>query len=187
MSWRSVFTIPNVISVVRLAMLPTYVGLMADGRVVAGSWFFGLLAFTDWIDGYIARRFNQVSELGKVIDPVADRVVFFVGIGAAMYYGFFPTWFGVVILVREVSIAVLMVGATALGMERFPVTKLGKWATFALMSAVPWITLGSAGGYWSVFTVLGWAAGIPGAIVSYISFAKYIPTVRAHMASGRQP
>ena len=75
MSWRSVFTIPNVMSVVRLAMLPTYVGLMADGRVVAGSWFFGLLAFTDWIDGYIARRFNQVSELGKVIDPVAASLI----------------------------------------------------------------------------------------------------------------
>lgn len=185
MSWRSIVTIPNAITVVRLAMLPTYVGLMADGRVVAGSWFFGLLAFTDWIDGYIARRFNQVSEFGKVIDPVADRVVFFVGIGAAMYYDHFPTWFGVIILVREVSIAVLMVSATALGMERFPVTRLGKWATFALMSAVPWITIGTAGGWWSAFTYLGWAAGIPGVVVSYVSFVKYIPTVRAHMASGR--
>lgn len=186
-TWRSVFTVPNLISLMRLAMLPTYVGLMADNRIVAGSWFFGLLAFTDWIDGYIARRFNQVSELGKIIDPIADRLVFFVGIGAAMYYGHFPNWFGIVILVREVSIAALMVGATALGMERFPVTKLGKWATFALMSAVPWITLGSAGGWWSVFTVLGWAAGIPGAIISYVSFVKYIPTVRAHMASSREP
>jgi cardiolipin synthase len=67
-------------------MLPTFVSLFADGRVVAGSWFFGLLASTDWIDGYIARRFNQVSELGKILDPIADRTVFFVGIGAALYY-----------------------------------------------------------------------------------------------------
>lgn len=185
MSWRSVLTVPNVITLVRLAMLPTYVGLMADDRVVAGSWFFGALAFTDWIDGWIARRFNQVSELGKVIDPVADRLVFFVGIGAVLYYGHFPLWFGVVILVREVSIAVLMVGATIFGMERFPVTRMGKWATFALMSAVPWITIGTAGGVWTAFTYLGWAVGIPGVIVSYVSFFRYIPTVRAHMASGR--
>ena len=71
-------------------MLPTFVGLFADGRVVAGSWFFGLLASTDWIDGYIARRFNQVSELGKVLDPVVDRAVFFVGIGAALHFHYLP-------------------------------------------------------------------------------------------------
>lgn len=184
MRWRSVLTWPNLVTVIRLGMLPTYVSLMADGRVVAGSWFFGLLAATDWVDGYLARRLNQVSEFGKVIDPVADRLVFFIGIGTAMNYGFFPVWFGIVILVREISIAVLMVGATALGMERFPVTRLGKWATFALLCAVPWITLGSAGGLWSVFTVIGWAAGIPGVVISYLSFFKYLPTVRAHMAAG---
>jgi len=123
---RENLTIPNFLSLLRLAMLPTFVSLFADGRVVAGSWFFGLLAATDFVDGYIARRFNQVSELGKILDPIADRLVFFVGIGAAMYYDYLPVWFGVVILVREVSIAVLMVSATALGMERFPVTRLGK-------------------------------------------------------------
>jgi cardiolipin synthase len=112
--------------------------------------------------------------------------VFFVGIGAALYYDYLPMWFGIVILVREASIAVLMVVATAMGMERFPVTRLGKWATFALMAAVPWITLGSAGGAWTVFTYMGWAAGIPGVFVSYKSFFEYLPTVRSHLASGRR-
>ena len=107
---RSVFTLPNVITMIRIAMLPFFVLLMGDERVVAGSWFFGLLAFTDWIDGFVARRFNQVSEFGKVLDPVADRLIFFVGIGTVMYYDFFPVWLGIVILVREVAIAVLMVG-----------------------------------------------------------------------------
>jgi cardiolipin synthase len=124
--------------------------------------------------------------LGKILDPIADRLVFFVGIGAAMYYDYLPVWFGVVILVREVSIALLMIGATAMGMERFPVTRLGKWATFALLAAVPWITLGSAGGNWTIFTFMGWAAGIPGVIVSYKSFFDYLPSVRAHLASGRR-
>jgi cardiolipin synthase len=127
-----------------------------------------------------------VSELGKILDPIADRTVFFVGIGAALYYDYLPMWFGIVILIREVSIAVLMVVATAMGMERFPVTRLGKWATFALMAAVPWITLGSAGGVWTVFTYMGWAVGIPGVFVSYKSFFEYLPTVRSHLASGRR-
>ena len=184
MPLKSVLTLPNLVTLVRLAMLPTYVSLMADERVVAGSWFFGILAATDWIDGYLARRLNQVSVFGAIIDPVADRLVFFVGIGTAMNYGFFPVWCGVLILFREVSIAILMVGATALGMERFPVTRLGKRATFALLCAVPWITLGSAGGVWSFFTVIGWAAAVPGIIISYVSFVKYLPTVKAHMSSG---
>ncbi len=181
---RSVFTIPNVITLVRIALLPYFVLLMADGRVVAGSWFFGLLAFTDWIDGYIARRFNQVSEFGKVLDPVADRLIFFVGIGTVMYYEYFPAWLGIVILVREIAIAVLMVGATALGMDRFPVTKMGKQAAFALMSAVPWITIGTAGVVDSVY-LAGWVAAIPGVFFSYVSFVRYLPLVKANMSLRR--
>jgi cardiolipin synthase len=186
MRWRSILTWPNLITLVRLAMLPTYVALMADNRVVAGSWYFGVLAATDWIDGYVARRFNQVSEFGKIIDPVADRTVFFVGIGTAMYYGFFPVWTGVLILFREVSIALLMVGATALGMERFPVTAAGKKATFGLLCAVPWITLGTAGGWWRIFSIMGWTAIVPALGYSYLSFFQYLPTVKANMSSGRR-
>lgn len=186
MRWRSLLTWPNVITLIRLAMLPTYVSLMADGRVVAGSWYFGVLAATDWIDGYIARRFNQVSEFGKIIDPVADRTVFFVGIGAAMYYGAFPVWVGVLILVREISIAVLMVGATALGMERFPVTATGKKATFGLMCAVPWITMGGGGGWWRIIEVCGWVALVPALGYSYLSFFQYLPTVKANMSRGNR-
>ena len=102
-----------------------------------------------------------------------------------MYYGFFPVWTGALILVREVSIAALMVGATALGMERFPVTATGKKATFGLLCAVPWITLGTAGGWWRIFSVMGWTAIVPALGYSYLSFFQYLPTVRAHMSSGR--
>ena len=84
MALGSIFTVPNVITFVRLSLLPVYVVLLGDERIVAGSFFLGFLAATDWVDGYVARRFNQVSEFGKVLDPVADRAVFFVGIGAAM-------------------------------------------------------------------------------------------------------
>jgi cardiolipin synthase len=88
-----------------------------------------------------------------------------------------------VILVREVSIAIVMVVGTLLGMERFAVTRLGKWATFALLCAVPWITIGSAGGIWTAVEVVGWAVGIPGIIASYLAFFRYLPTVRANMSA----
>ena len=100
---RENLTIPNVLSVLRLARLPTFVSLFADGRVVAGSWFFGLLASTDWIDGYIARRFNQVSELGKILDPIADKVLTGGALIALSILGELPWWVTVVILIREVG------------------------------------------------------------------------------------
>lgn len=180
-----VWTVPNALTVARLCLLPVYVAWMSDHRYVAGAWFLGALMWTDFFDGWIARRFDQGSELGKIIDPVADRAIFGVGVVASMAYGAFPVWFGVLILVREGSIAALMLGATALGMERFPVTVLGKRATFAMMGAVGWLTLGAAGGNWTPFRWLGWAFGLPGIIVSYATFLQYVPLVRAHLASGR--
>lgn len=150
---------------------------------MAACFLLGVLGTTDWVDGYVARRFDQVSELGKVLDPVVDRLVFFVGIGAALWYGHFPVWFGFLVLLREISIATLMVGGTILGMSRFPVTILGKRATFALLCAVPWITIGSAGGAWRLVEFVGWAVGVPGLVLSYYTFFQYLPIVRANLSS----
>ena len=180
-----VWTVPNVLTVTRLGLLPVYVAWMVDHRYVAGAWFLGALMWTDFFDGWIARRFDQGSELGKVLDPVADRAIFFVGVVTSIVCGAFPAWFGALILLREGSMAALMLVATFRGMERFPVTVLGKRATFAMMCAVGWITLGSGGGNWVVAGWMGWTVGIPGIIVSYATFAQYVPLVRAHLASGR--
>lgn len=182
MAPRSVLTAPNVITLVRLALLPFYVSLLADDRVVAASFLLGTLGATDWVDGWVARRFNQISELGKVLDPVVDRLVFFVGVGASLWFGHFPAWFGGLILLREGSIAILMVGGTMLGMERFPVTVLGKRATFAILCAVPWITIGSAGGVWRLAEAAGWIVGIPGLVMSYVALFRYLPMVRENMS-----
>ena len=180
---RSVLTAPNVITLVRLAFLPWYLSLLSQDRPVAAGFLLGFLGMTDWVDGWVARRFNQISELGKVLDPVADRLVFFVGIGGAIWHQHFPMLFGALILIREVSIALLMVGGTMLGMERFPVTIAGKRATFALLCAVPWITVGGVGGAWTVVLLAGWTVGIPGLVLSYFTFFQYLPIVRAHMSS----
>lgn len=180
-----VWTVPNFLTVTRLALLPVYVSWMADHRYVAGAWFLGALMWTDFFDGWIARRFDQGSELGKVLDPVADRAIFGVGVVTSIVCGAFPAWFGTLILLREGAIAVLMLGATAMGMERFPVTRLGKRATFAMMASVGWLTLGAAGGNWVVFRWIGWIFGLPGIVASYATFLQYVPLVRAHLASGR--
>ena len=92
---------------------------------------------TDWVDGYAARHLHQVSELGKVLDPTADRLVFIVCGGAILIDGSVPTWFGVAVLVREIVVGATLVMLTVFGMKRFDVKWVGKAGTFALMFSLP--------------------------------------------------
>ena len=96
------WTAPNLITVVRLCCLPLFLYLLfgRDNRVAAGLLLGGLGA-TDWVDGWVARRFNQVSEIGKVLDPAADRILFVVGVGAIIIDGSAPLWFSILVVARE--------------------------------------------------------------------------------------
>ena len=89
-----ILTIPNVITLVRLCLLPVFLWLLfaRDNRAAAAG-LLAVLGTTDFLDGYIARHFNQVSELGKILDPVADRLLFFVAVGGIMLDGSVPLWF----------------------------------------------------------------------------------------------
>ena len=84
---------PNLISVGRLACIPVFLWLLFSVQDRwAAALLLGALGATDWIDGYIARRFDQVSELGKILDPTADRLMLLVGIFAIWIDGSVPTW-----------------------------------------------------------------------------------------------
>jgi cardiolipin synthase (CMP-forming) len=188
LSSHKVLTIPNIISFVRLCCIPVFLWLLFGRHNRAGAaWLLAGLGATDWIDGYIARNFAQVSELGKVLDPAADRLLFIVGIVGIIIDGSAPLWLSVLVVVREVLIAILLVVLTALGMKRFPVTWWGKTATFLLMFAFPLFLLSHAlEGRWHTFTaVLAWATGLPGLVISYATFADYLPKMRRALAEGR--
>ena len=126
--WRdNALTIPNLISILRLAAVPVFVWLlMGQNRPLAAAALLGILGATDWVDGWVARRFDQVSELGKVLDPTADRIMFLVAVFTMMIDGSVPIWFGILTLVREgvVAIAALVLGA--LGARALKVTWAGK-------------------------------------------------------------
>ena len=78
-----ILTVPNAITLVRLACIPLFLWLLfAQDDRASAAWLLGVVGATDWVDGYAARHLHQVSELGKVLDPTADRLVFIVCVGA---------------------------------------------------------------------------------------------------------
>jgi cardiolipin synthase (CMP-forming) len=157
-----------------------------DNRAGA-AWLLGGLGATDWVDGWLARRFNQVSEFGKVFDPTADRLLFIVGITGIIIDGAAPLWFAWLVVAREVVVGGTMAVATiAFKMQRFDVAFLGKLATFLLMFAVPGFMLGASDfpGH-TGFQIASWILGIPGLILSYWTAITYVPAIRSNIAAGR--
>ncbi len=182
-----ILTIPNIFSIVRLCCIPIFLYLLfgRDDRAAA-AWLLGGLGATDWVDGFIARRFGQVSELGKVLDPTADRLLFIVGIGGIIVDGAAPLWFAWLVVVREVLVGGAIAIATFAGMKRFDVSWCGKTATFLLMFAVPGFMLGSTDfpGH-SGFQAAAWILGVPGLILSWYTAALYVPKIRENLRAGR--
>ncbi|MGH9205293.1 MAG: CDP-alcohol phosphatidyltransferase family protein, partial [Acidimicrobiales bacterium] len=114
-----VFTLPNLISFARLGCVPLFAWLLlGQGQRLAAAGLLAALGATDWVDGYVARRFDQVSTLGKVLDPIADRVVVGVGVLCILIDGSAPVWFGVAVLVREALLSIVVAVLAALGAAR---------------------------------------------------------------------
>lgn len=185
----AILTIPNALSFVRIALIPVFVWLIVDrDTTFGGLLLFGAVVSTDWVDGAVARATGQVSELGKVLDPVADRLSIAAGLIALLARDAFPLWAALLILVRDTLI--LMVGLALLAGKRarIDVRYIGKVATFCLMSsivAVAWGNLGYA--FSGGFLVIGWSMFAVGIMDSYVAAALYIGDMRRALsnASGR--
>jgi len=184
-----IVTVPNLLSLIRLACLPWFLWLLfVENDRASAAWLLGALGATDWVDGYIARHFNQVSELGKVLDPTADRLLFVVGVGGIIIDGSAPFWFSILVLVREALLGVTLLVLTFMGMKRFDVSWAGKAGTFGLMWAFPMFLMGNAGDNWfqQLCSVAAWLCGIPGLVLSYYAAFRYVPVMREALASGRK-
>lgn len=181
-----IWTVPNVITFVRLACLPLFLWLLfgREDRAYA-AWLLAFLGTTDFLDGYIARRFHQVSNLGKILDPVADRLIFIVGGGAILIDGSVPTWFAVTVLVRELLVSGATLVLAAMGARRIDVTWFGKAGTFGLLMAFPlFLAHNSALGWWEGFA---WLTGIPGLALSLYAAVLYVPIAKRALAERTQP
>ena len=180
-------TVPDVVSVVRLLCVPLFLyQLFGRGDRAAAAYLLGALGATDWVDGYVARHFNQVSTVGKVLDPAADRILLGVGVIAILVDGSVPTWIALLAIVREVAVSLGVLVLAALGAKRIDVQWVGKAGTFGLMWAFPLFLVSHADvGWHSVAGFLAWVAAIPALVLSYYAAFTYIPLGRIALAEGR--
>ena len=182
-----VLTIPNAISFARIALIPVFVVLIVDrDTTFSGLILFVVVVASDWIDGAIARATGQVSELGKVLDPVADRLAIAAGLIALVVRGAFPLWAALLILVRDALI--LLVGLFLLSAlrARIDVRYIGKVATFSLMVAIGCIAWGSLGyAFAPAFLACGWVFYAVGILEYYVATALYVGDLRSALAAGR--
>jgi cardiolipin synthase (CMP-forming) len=182
-----VLTVPNAVTLVRLLCVPVFLWLLFGAhRQTAAAVLLGVLGATDWVDGFVARRFHQVSTVGKVLDPAADRILVGTGVIAIIVHGAVPLWFGVATLAREALVAGTVLALAALGARRIDVLWIGKAGTFGLMFAYPAFLLGNGTAGWqAVITDLAWVAGVAGLALAWVAAALYLVPARRALAEGR--
>lgn len=182
-----ILTVPNLITAMRLACVPVFVWLLFGAHEqTAAAIVLAVLGSTDWVDGFVARRFHQVSNVGKVLDPTADRILVGTGVISVIVAGAVPVWFGVLTVAREVLVSAAVLLLAALGAERIDVLWVGKAGTFGLMFAYPTFLLahGSAG-WQQPIEVIAWVAAVPGLILAWLAAASYVPAAKRALSRGR--
>ncbi len=170
-----VWTIPNVISFIRLLMVPVFAVLIFQGHdgwalvVLAGS------GASDWLDGVLARRLGQVSRLGQVLDPAADRLFILVTLLGLAMRGVVPWWLVGVLLARELMLLVMLLLLARRGYGPLQVHLAGKAGTFALLYAFPLLLLAHWGGVvGDLASVFGWAFAWWGIVLYWFAGLLYV-------------
>jgi cardiolipin synthase len=182
-----VLTAPNLITLVRLLCIPIFLWLLFGlHHQTYAAVLLAVLGATDWIDGFVARRYHQVSTLGKVLDPAADRVLVGTAVIAVIVHGAVPVWFGVATLAREALVSIMVVLLAALGAARINVLWIGKAGTFALMFSYPAFLLSDGTASWQgPIRVVAWICGVIGLVLAWSAAAGYVGPAKDALRMGR--
>ena len=182
-----IFTVPNVITLVRLLCIPLFLWLLFGAhRQTAAAILLAVLGATDWVDGFVARRYGQVSTFGKVLDPTADRILVGTAVISIMIYGAVPLWFGIATIAREVLVSAMVLLLAAMGAARIDVLWVGKAGTFGLMFAYPTFLLGDGTAGWQEpIRVIAWVTGLVGLALAWWAAGSYIAPARRALREGR--
>lgn len=169
-----VLTIPNLLSLFRLLLIPVFLILLVNAQYIWALIVLVGSSLTDFVDGYVARHFNQVSRVGQLLDPAADRLFIFSTLIGLAWTGFIPWWLAGVIFGREFLLLIIGVILANFGYGPLPVHHLGKMGTFALLSAMPLLVLGAAfPAIGPVTDPIGWAAALWGVFLYWWAGVLY--------------
>ncbi|HET9058415.1 MAG TPA: CDP-alcohol phosphatidyltransferase family protein [Acidimicrobiales bacterium] len=169
-----VLTIPNGLTALRIVCLPAFARLARrPERRGQAAVVLGLLGITDGLDGYIARRFDQGSDLGKVADPLVDRAFVVTAMRAALATGAVPRWLALTVGAREVTAAAGAGVAALTGQEPLQVSRLGKAGAFAMMAAFPLFILGTVP-RWHLARRFAWVFALAGQACAWAALAGYV-------------
>ena len=170
-----VLTVPNVLSALRLALVPVFLVLVLTGEDLAALLVIVFSSVSDWVDGKVARHYGLITRLGQLLDPAADRLFIFAAVVALAVREVVPWWLVAVIVGRDVLLVVLGVVLAQHRYGPLPVHHLGKFATFALFYALPILVLGQAFPVISaVSDPIGWAFALWGAFLYWWAGALYL-------------
>jgi cardiolipin synthase (CMP-forming) len=179
-------TVPNVLSGLRLATVPVFVGLFIAGHTNAAVIIYGCAAWTDFFDGLIARRLGQVSELGKFLDPLADRIYILALALMLVVKGTLVWWLALIVIARDVLVLSVypMVGRRGLG--KIPVNFAGKSATAFLLFGLTWLAVSATSVSWHRFAhQVGFALVVVGAVLYWVAAYMYAREVAVRLQAAK--
>ncbi|MET4002628.1 MULTISPECIES: CDP-alcohol phosphatidyltransferase family protein [Arthrobacter] len=173
---NAILTIPNLITVVRFLGTPLFVWLvLAREEYGWGVFVLAMMGCTDWIDGYVARKLHQTSQLGRIMDPLADRVALVAVTITLVLADILPLWLLLLLVIPDVVLLAVTLYFFR-GDADLKVTMLGKTRTAALMVGTPMLLLAKA--LDSEFTfVLAWLILFAGMVMHVIAFSRYMVAV----------
>lgn len=180
-----VVTVPNVISFLRLLLVPVFAVLIVEGYDVWALVVLAVSGASDWLDGVLARRLDQVSRLGQMLDPAADRLFILVTLLGLAWRDVVPLWLVVVIVGRDLLLVSLMPWLARHGYGPLPVSFAGKAGTFALLYAFPLLLLAEMPGWLGdAAAVVGWAFTWWGIGLYWLAGVQYVAQTRSLAAAG---
>ncbi|MEX2322572.1 MAG: CDP-alcohol phosphatidyltransferase family protein [Acidimicrobiia bacterium] len=177
-------TIPNIVSGIRILLVPLFLWLLlARDDPAAAGWLLLGIGATDWVDGYLARRLDQVSSIGKILDPTADRLAVGAAVIGGWIAGVLPWPVALAIAVREVLVTTVAAVLAIRLKTALEVRWVGKAGTFGLYGAIASFFVHAGSGH-DVFLWLAWGSAIPALVFYYVSAVMYVGDARRLIATG---
>ena len=170
-----VLNIPNFLSFLRIALVPVFLWLLLEEMFISAITVLAVAGLTDFLDGYLARKLNQTTKLGKMLDPVADRLYIFATLLALSATEVVPWWLAGLVILRDLLMLISLPVLASVGHRSLPVHYLGKASTFALLYAFPLLLMGNiftAAAF--IITPLAWAFALWGVALYWWSGFVYL-------------